>query len=714
MNAWPSLLTDIAWPGALIGAVLRSPHPHARISRLDVTAARALPGVHAVMTAADLPGKAVFGIRVADQPILCAEIVRCVGDPVAAVAAESMAQARAALAAIRIEWEILPVLADAEAALAPGALALHPGGNLLHEVRHARGDVAVGFASAAHLVERRLVTPRQVPGFIENEGALAVPNADGTLTLYAPGHWAEAERASIAAMLGEDPQRIRVIASPVGGSFGGKDCLHAQPLAALLARATGRAVRLDWSREESFAIGVKRHPFVITMRSACDKSGRLLAHEVSLLADTGAYAQHGPEVLETAFENVQGPYFWPAFQGHGRLAYTNNGISGAMRGFGALQVQVALEQQIEALAGLAGLDPLSFRRRNLRHETALGQLGQVLVAPSHAGLALARLRPPAPPYDEGRFRIGHGIALVEKGEGFSRGGPNQGAVRLSVETDGRIWVRLGLSELGQGLAEAARVAACRILGCEAADVSVGLGDSATTPDAGPIAASRGAGIAWRAILDAAPRFSTALQSRAEALTGQRGLSIGAGGLWRAGANEPEIGFAALAPLHEAGVAQAIETETGQGAVHAAFTACAAEASVAVDRVTGVARVLRVRLIPVSGPVLSPAGLRAQMEGCATMAAGFALLEELPASAGRFRATNLDTYLMPTRLDAPVVECEAVEEIPEDALGPRGVGELGVNAAAPAIINALTAAIGAPLATLPATPARILAAWGEGA
>lgn len=708
MSLLRPLLTDLPCPGALIGLVLRSPHPHARIRAIDTAPARGLPGVRAVLTAADIPGARHFGVRVVDQPVLCADVVRCIGDPVVAIAAESRAAAHAAREAVRIDWEPLPVIESAEAALAPGAPALHPGGNLLHRVAYARGDTGALFAKAAHVVTLRIATPRQVHAFIENEGALAVPRADGGLDIFAPGHWAEAERVMLAAILAEDPARIRVVASPAGGSFGGKDCLHAQPLAALLARATGRPVRLDWTREESFAIGVKRHPFVICMRSACDAEGRLLAHEVDLLADTGAYAQHGPEVLETAFENVQGPYHWPAFRGEGRLVYTNNGVAGAMRGFGALQVQVALEQQIDALAARAGLSPLAFRRLNLRPDDAPGQLGQRLVAPSYAGLALARMAASPPPRDEGRWRIGHGIALVEKGEGFARGGPNQGAVRLTVEPEGRIAVRLGLSELGQGLAEAATACAVRLLGCAAEDVVVLLGDSAATPDSGPIAASRGAGIAWRAILDARPRFLAALAARAVALGAAPGLKLGPGGLWRPGANAPELPLAALAGVMAEGVAAAVETETGEGAVHAAFTACGAEATVAVDRVSGRARVLRLKLLPVSGPVLSPAGLRAQMEGCAAMAVGFTLLEELAAKGGRFVAANLDAYLVPTIADSPEVEVEPVEDIPEDALGPRGVGEIGLNAAAPAIVTALMAALGRPLTALPATGARNLA------
>lgn len=707
-------LTDRAAPGMLHAAVLRSPHPHAAILRLDVARARAMPGVAVVATAADIPGDRKFGIRLIDQPVLCEDRVLAVGDPVAAVAAETPALARAALAAIDVAWRELPVLTDAAAALAPGAPSLHPGGNILHRTAYRRGDVEAGFAAAAYLVADTYETPRQMPGFIETEGALAVPGADG-LTIFAPGHWAEIERQVIAGILAVDPARVRVVASPVGGSHGGKDQLHAQPIAALLAHLSGRPVRLAWSRAESIAIGVKRHPFTIRMRSACAADGRLLAHEVELTADTGAYAQHGPEVLDTAHENVQGPYLWQAVHATGRLVATNAGVSGAMRGFGALQVHTALEQQIDRLAAACGMDPIGFRLRNLRPEGSAGQLGQVLAAPSWARRAAERLRAPPPPREDGRFLLGSGVALVEKGEGFARGGPNHAAVELALTPSGRIAVRLGMSDLGQGLHEAAALLATRRLGCAPMDVEVLLADSAATPDSGPMAASRGTGIAHRTIEAAAPGFVAALLDRAAARLARPAsdLRIGPGGIWEAesAANAQLIAFPALADgeaLRVLASAQTVETATGDGAVHAPFTACAAEATVAVDRLTGRVSVRRMRLIPVSGPVVSPAGLRAQMEGGASIAAGFVTLEDLPAPGARMRAANLDGYLMPTIADAFPVEVDAVEDIPADILGPRGVGEIGINAAAPALANAIRAATGFVCTRLPVDPAAMLA------
>lgn len=703
-------LSDIAPDACLFAAVTRSTVPHARIVGVDTSAAKDHPGVIAVLTAQDLPGKRIFGMRVEDQPVLCEGFVRTIGDPIAAIAAIDAKTAREAAALVRVDLELLPVVATAAEALQEGAPNLHPSGNLLHATSYALGDLDAAFSRCAHIIEDTYTTLHQVPAFIETESALAVPGQGG-ITIYAPGHWAEMERMEIAAILAVPLDQVRVVGSPAGGSFGGKDQLHAQPLAALLAQATGKPVRLQWSREDSFAYGVKRHPFRVRMRTGCDADGRLLAHDVDLLADTGAYAQHGPEVLDTAHENAQGPYGFEAVRIKGQLAYTNNGIAGAMRGFGALQVQAALEQQIGRLAQRSRLDPSDFRARNLRRDPLVGQLGQTLFAPSYAGRALAELPRLPEAYKSDRFCTGSGIALVEKGEGFSAGGPNHASIRLSIREGGRVVVSLGLSELGQGMAQAATHAAQQLLGCAREDVDVVLGDTATTPDSGPIAASRGSGLCWRAIKTAKPEFTAKVRAAAARICNENvdSLQIGPGGVWKSNANDVMVPFHALAgaDIDVTVAAPPIETRSGTGAVHAVFTACAAMATVRVDRLTGQTTVEHVHFAPVTGPVLYPAGVRAQMEGGAALGLGFAILERLHTTLGQFSASNLDGYLIPTIADMGCVSVDAVTDIPEDGLGPRGIGEISVNAAAPAILSAVHAATGFVARRLPIDPSEIL-------
>lgn len=711
-------LTDIVPSGMAYAAVLRSPVPHALIISIDVREARGMAGVLAVVTHHDIPGAKTFGIRRQDQPYLCIDRVRCVGDPVAAVLAESEAVARRALSAIHVRYEPLPIISDMDAALDPGSPSLHEGGNLLHRTFYARGELETAFSRAAHILDDVYETGHQMHAFIEPEGAVAIPGSgsEPAITVFAPGHWAEDERRAIAAMLDLDPSAVRVVASPVGGSFGGKDQLHAQPIAALLAHVSQRPVRLVWRREESVAIGVKRHPFRIRMRSGIDGAGKLLAHQVEFLADTGAYAQHGPEVLETAHENALGPYAWLASRVEGRLVYTNVGVSGAMRGFGALQMHTALEQQIDRLAHAARIAPAAFRRMNLRDEDAPGQLGQILAVPSWHTLAAACLAEPKPASQHGRFLMGEGVALVEKGEGFARGGPNGGSVDLTISDEGKLEVRVGFSDIGQGLGEAIVIALSRFLGVGHDDIRVVLADTASTPDSGPIAASRGAGFVARASRLLADQLNEELPRLAAArlATPVAKLRIGPGGIWRKKGNGPVLSFAQLAPYRSTATPAAIETRTGEGAVHAVFSACAARAEVAVDRLTGQVRVRGVWLAPITGDVLTAAGLRSQMEGAASMAAGFVTMERLAVAECQFTTTNFDSYLIPTTADAFPVDVNPVTTMPADALGPRGVGEIGVNVVAPAIANAIRAATGFVCRQLPVSPAAILAHLDEAA
>ena len=265
--------SDRLRPGQLHGAILGSPLPHARLLAIDTSAAVAMAGVHAVVTAADIPGPALYGLRHVDRPALCSERLRCVGDPIAAVAADTPEIARAALAAIRLNLQPLPVLDDAQAALAPGALPLHGHGNLLHRVDHRQGDDAAWAAAEAactRVVEAVYDSPRQMHVHLETEGGVAEPDGQGGLVLWWGCQNPERDRQVIAAMLCLPPERVRVVGSPVGGSYGAKDELTVQPIAALLAWKTGRAVRLQLSRPASVDLGVKRHAMSIRMRSGCD------------------------------------------------------------------------------------------------------------------------------------------------------------------------------------------------------------------------------------------------------------------------------------------------------------------------------------------------------------------------------------------------------------------------------------------------------------
>ena len=546
-------LTDQRRPGMLVGRILLAGVPHARIRSIDSGAASALPGVVAVVTAADVDGLNAFGIMRQDQPAFCGDRVRFVGDVVAAVAAVDEETAARALRLIVVDYEALPIVDDPEAALAPGAPPVHAAGNLVAQMRHAVGDVDAAFATCTHIVEDTYVTPRQMHGFMETEGGYALPEPDGGLTVCVGGQHGARDRMQLARILALPEDAIRVVTSPIGGGFGGKDELTVQPALALLARKCGRPVRLQLDRASSVASGMKSNPMRIRMRTGCDAQGRLLAQEVDLLVDCGAYASLSPAVLETALEHVCGPYIVPNVRTLGRLAYTNNGRCGAFRGFGANQMTFALECQIGRLAERAGLDPVAIRRLNLRQPGAPGYFGHA-VGPSerlHEMLGAAAASPlwrdasPAPP----DALIGVGMALNHQGTGLGSVVPDDGAVRLRLREDGRIEAAYGLDEMGQGLLTAIQEIVAAALGCGRDDIVPVTGDTALAPDSGSTSAARGSFVVWQGAQEAGPPFASALRHAAAARLGRapEDLAIVPGGLRDARSNSGAllIGFATL-------------------------------------------------------------------------------------------------------------------------------------------------------------------------
>ena len=710
-------LTDEAPADTLTGLVLRSPHAHARILRLDTSAAEAMPGVHAVVTMADAPKGFRHGLRHKDQPPLADGVVRYRGEAVAAIAAESMEVARAALQAIEVDYAVLPTVSDPTRALEEGAPALHDGGNLSASMSYAHGDVEAVLSRSAHVVDLKLQTPRQMHVALELEGGMAMSDGEN-LTLRAPAHDPHNVRSVISTLTGIDDSRCHVVGSPIGGSYGGKEDLHVQPVLALLAVKARRPVRLVLSRREAVMVGMKRHPFTISLRAGCDEVGRLTGLDFKAIADTGAYASHGPEVLDTGMECAPGAYGWQAVRLDGQLAYTNNGIAGAFRGFGAVQTQCALELAIDMLAEKVGLDPVAFRKLNLAGATDPGPMGQPMVPmPELEPLARSLGELPETPddtCDPDRFLTGVGVALIRKGEGFGGGGPNGARGSLLLGSNGRIFLESSLTEMGQGLTEAAYAALISTLNVAREDVSLRIGETGVG-DSGPTSASRGTQIAVRLVRKGAGAFRAALCKAASKRLGgaPADYDLGPGGLYRKAErrNQPDIAFADLAGEGTIRVeieVPAIETHLAGQSVHTLFTACAARASVRVDCWTGRITCTGLDILPECGPPLVPAAFEGQMAGGAAQALGFCLTEDLPAIDGVFQAQNLDGYFIPTIADMPPVRIHALDDLDkDDPVGLRGAGEIGLNAVAPAIANAVRDALGVAPEALPVDPLWVL-------
>lgn len=731
-------LTDLTAPGMLHGKVLRSMYPHAWILSIDTSKAKATAGVRAVITAENVPGMNLFGIAFPHQPVLCHERVRYIGDAVAAVAADTEEIAEYALSLIDVVYEPLPVVDNPETALDDGTVLLHPDGNLLHRTHLKQGEAESSFAECAHIVEETYYTPRQMHTYMETEGGLFIPEKDGRLTVYSPTQHGYKDRMQLARILAMEEEQIRVVSSPIGGSFGGKDELNVQPFGAMLALMTGAPIKMHNSRRESVIAGIKRHPMRITMKTGTDANGHLIAHQVSILADTGAYATLGCEVLNFATEHAIGPYTIPHIDVKGTSVYTNNGVSGEFRGFGGNQVIFAVESQIERLAEKLGMDPWELRKLNLRAPSDPGPMGQEIVPTEGASQVWhkaqesplwAKRGKPQVNSQEPWLRRGVGASMVMHGAGLGLGIPDHSGGRIELTPEGKIQASFGFEEFGQGLYAALTLMLQDCFGCATDDIRIVIGDTDRVPSSGSSTASRATTMMWRALQRLKPPFVQALLEQAADLGGfaPEELTTGVGGLHRSGDGEgqPVVTYAQLAaaagqaakPILAQTVFDYPTTPAGQVGAHYLYSYAAAVVEVEVNMLTGRVRVIQTDHVIAAGPVINPMGFLGQIEGGSVMALGFTLTEDAAMQESSYVRHNLDTYLIPTFRDSPqLIRVEAIEELPEgDTFGPRGVGEIGSVGLAPAITAAVRQATGIWVNRLPISPEHIVQSidWLEG-
>ena len=370
---------DLKMPGMLHGKALRAKYPHAKILSIDTTRAAAMPGVHCVLTAKDIPGENRFGLALRDQEVLASEKTRMLGDPVALVAADTLEQAEEAILHIDVEYEALPGVYSIAEAMAEGAPLVHEDvpGNLLQHTYVRKGDIHEGFAKCKYIVETTYHTQRVEHSYIEPETSVAFMDESGVMNVYTSTQYVMRDRRQIAPVLAMPFNKVHVKAMTTGGGFGGKDDITTEIQAALLARATGRPVKMTWSRKESFICSTKRHPMELYIKTGCDENGMLQAMEGVIRSDKGAYCSIGHFITKKSGLHLSGPYFIPNVWTDTYAYYTNNTICGPYRGFGILQASFAHESNMELLAEKAGIDPWEFRMRNaLRNglSTATGQV----------------------------------------------------------------------------------------------------------------------------------------------------------------------------------------------------------------------------------------------------------------------------------------------------------------------------------------------------
>lgn len=725
---------DLNFKDMLFGAVKRAGIPHAILRRLDVEAARKLPGVLAVLTAADIPGEHNHGLVVFDWPSLVGpgERVRYVGDAIAIVAAESQETARRAVELIEAEYDLQPVVSDPVQARRETAPVLHEQGNLLKHIKVRKGDMEQGFAEAEVVLEHTFHTAMTEHAFLEPECSIAVPQADGRMSVYVGSQIPYQDRHQIARALGWPDQRVRVVGQLMGGGFGGKEDIAGQIHAALLANATGRPVKLLFDRHESMLVHPKRHATQIKLKVGAKRDGRLTAVETELYGDTGAYASLGEKVMTRATTHSAGPYDVPHTRADCYAMYTNNPPAGAFRGFGVTQSAFAVESMMDMLAEELALDPVELRRMNALRVGSLTNTGQLMR--ESVGLVecidrveaeMRRLagrgdpfRPRSDPETPELVRA-WGFAAGYKNTGLGGGAPDKAGAEVELYADGTLEVRTSSAELGQGLVTVLRMIVAEEMSVPPEHVRVLVMDTDLTPDGGPTTASRQTYVTGNAARMAAQTLRGAIASALaekydqppdkirfiEGLAQVNGHSVPLGEAaveLKALGQEPRALYEYWAP----------ETKPlGQGGdMHIAFSFAAQAAEVEVNRNTGEVRVLRVIAANDVGRVVNPLGLLGQVEGGVMMGLGNALTEHFIVEDGRVVTDHLARYRVPSIMHTPKIIPIMVEHPTADGpYGAKGVGEICSIPTTPAITNAIYNAVGVRVDSLPVDQEQIV--WG---
>ena len=699
--------SDLQAAGMLWGHTLRSPHAHAGIVGIDISAAVSMPGVHAVLTHEDVPGAKTYGLEFADQPVLAIDRVRYFGEPVAVVAAEHPEQARRAAEAIRVQYEPLELVVDPERAVEQEPL--HPDRptmshgyrddprpNIVRSllIRHGDPDTE-GDVSVSGVYEIGI----QDQAFLGPESGLAVPDGEGGVDIYVATQWLHVDRDQVAPCLGLAAEQVRIHLAGVGGAFGGREDLSMQIHGSLLALHTNRPVKIVYNREESFVGHIHRHPAKIWAEHRATREGKLVNVRVRILLDGGAYASSSTAVTSNAASFACGPYAVNNALIESTCVYTNNPPCGAMRGFGAVQACFAHEAQMDKLAEALDIDPIELRLLNALGPGDAMPTGQRITGTLPVAEVIRRAaampvpEPEELPRDPMRLPGGSGNTTrgegVKRGVGFAVGFKNIGysegfddytAARVKLHADGSAEVHCAAAEVGQGVANVIVQVARTELGTD--DVVLAPHTTATVDSAGSASASRMTWMAAGAVRDAC---QAALEEQL-----------------RSGGGEVDVERIYRHPR-----TTPLDPETGQitgERAHVAYAAAAMRVVAEVDVELGLTRVVWIGTVQDVGKAVNPQAVTGQIEGGTAQGLGLALMEEIQTRDGLITNASFTDYLIPTTLDMPPVDSELIEDPEPDApYGVKGVGEPPTVVSTAAVVAALRAATGRELNRVPVRP-----------
>ena len=705
---------DLTMPGMLHMKMLFADRPHARVKWIRTEKAEAAPGVVAVYTSKDVPLNE-YGLQWQDQPVLCGpiveggkpgtDVVRFIGDQVAAVVAETEAQAAAAVKLIEVGYEDLPLVLDAVEAMKPDAPRVHEhigDSNICVHYKIRKGSIEEGFAKADVIVESEYRTPVQEHAYLQPEAGLAYMDENGHITVQCGGQWTHEDRHQIAHALNMPNESVRIIYPAIGGAFGGREDMSVQILLALAAWKLQRPVKIIWSRQESIIGHGKRHASVIRAKWGATKDGKVIAIQNEFIGDGGAYMYTSNKVLGNSAITSSGPYNIPNIKTDVYGVYTNNVPGAAYRGFGAPQALFMAEMQMDKLAEKLGMDPAEFRLKNaLRDGDPMG-----VGTPSPSPVSVVKCIEAARDafgwnnVDHGLSTIDNGKPHIVRGRGIAAGFKNVG---FSFGYQENCWAKIEIhgnsqidhvvlhhagAEVGQGTHTVMVQMAAEAVGVPYEKVKIIASDSATMENSGSVSASRMTFMSGNAIRGAA---EVALKK------------------WKA-EERPAIGeFKYLAPR-----TNQFDDETGYSTPNFAYAFVAQAAEVEVDTETGHVRVIRIVSANDVGKAINPSLVEGQVEGAVVQAHGYAIMEEYKTKEGRVLTDQLSTYLIPTIWDIPEEVQTVIVEVPDPngPWGARGLGELPFLTVAPVIAAAIHDATGVWVNEFPFTPERVLRALGK--
>lgn len=733
---------DMKFKDMLYGKVVWSSYPHAKILNIDIREAEKQPGIVAVLTAKDVPGRNGFGSLKPNQPVICGDRVRYLGDPVAFVIGETVDAAASAVKLVKVDYEMLPGIFSPEDSLKEDSILLYPEGNICKHLLHEVGDIEKAKCDADVVVTGHFTTPFVEHGYLEPEAGIGLIDENGILTVYAPTQFPFEVKEQLPKIFDIPEDKTRTIVTPLGGGFGSKCDATVEFLVALGAYCTRRPVKLTLTRQESMRMSTKRHPYVMDYEVGATKEGKLLYVDAKLLSDAGPYDNLSPRVIDQACLFSCGPYVVPNVRVEGWAMYTNNANSSAFRGFGINQAAVAIEQLVDEIAIKLNIDPFELRLKNALDVGDSTISGEILKASVGIKETIRQVKNALdnelPTIDElskkSKNKIGIGMACGFKNVGAGKGKIDDAGAILELQEDGNILLRASAVDMGQGIRTTLVQIAAQVLKVPERYFKIITGDTLLTPKHGGAVGERQTLISGNAVMKASQAFEQKLIDTAANLFNKDPHRLELNGPQIIDKSDNTVIALKTLALQAAQLNQKIAAEyiyiapktyaladkearknvpPEEYRNYPAYAYTTQVAIIEVNEETGKVKVLKVIAAHDVGKAINPVKIEGQIEGSCSMGQGYALSEQYIVEQGQHKTTTYNKLGIPKIEDTPEYKILIIEDPePTGPFGAKGISEVATVPMTPAILNAIYNATGKRIYDLPATPEKIKNAISE--